>query len=118
MIQFYLQVSDTVFKEWNGIVFNRQMFQFCKDEVYFAGFLVGKDYVKPAPKILDSIKSFPVPKSISDIRGWFGLLNQVSPVFASRPLMQPFREMLNRHLRANRFIGMIILLLCLRNSRL
>ena len=78
----------------NGIVFNREKFQFCKDEVEFAGFLIGKDYVKPAPKILESIQNFPVPKTISDIRGWFGLVNQVSPFFASRPVMQPFRELL------------------------
>ena len=78
----------------NGIVFNQEKFQFCRDEVEFAGFLIGKDYVKPAPKILESIKSFPVPKTISDIRGWFGLVNQVSPFFASRPVMQPFRELL------------------------
>ena len=78
----------------NGIVFNREKFQFCRDEVEFAGFLIGKDYVKPAPKILDSIREFPVPKNLADIRGWFGLVNQVAPFFASRPVMQPFRELL------------------------
>ena len=72
----------------NGIIFNKEKFQFCKDEVEFAGFLIGKDYVKPSPKILESIKNFPVPKTISDIRGWFGLVNQVSPFFASRPVMR------------------------------
>ena len=36
----------------NGVVFN---LQFCQDEVEFAGFLIGPDYVKPAPKILNSI---------------------------------------------------------------
>ena len=78
----------------NGVVFNKDKFQFCKDEVEFAGFLIGKDYVKPAPKILESIRNFPVPKTISEIRGWFGLVNQVSPFFASRPVMEPFRELL------------------------
>ena len=78
----------------NGIVFNPTKFQFCQDEVDFAGFTIGRDSVKPAPKIMDSIRSFPVPKTISDIRGWFGLVNQVAPFFASRPVMQPFRELL------------------------
>ena len=78
----------------NGIVFNEVKFQFCMDEVEFAGFSIGKDYVKPSPKILESINNFPVPKTIADIRGWFGLINQVSPFFASRPVMQPFRELL------------------------
>ena len=61
----------------NGIVFNPSKFQFCLDVVDFAGFTIGPDYVRPAPKIMDSIKTFPVPKNISDIRGWFGLVNQV-----------------------------------------
>ena len=34
------------------------------------------------------------PSNISDICGWFGLVNQVAPFFASRPVMQPFRELL------------------------
>ena len=78
----------------NGIVFNPSKFQFSRDEVDYAGFTIGKDSVKPAPKILETISSFPVPKNISDVRGWFGLINQVSPFLASRPVMQPFRELL------------------------
>ena len=45
-------------------------------------------------KILESISDFPVPKTISDIRGWFGLVNQVAPFFANRRVMEPFRELL------------------------
>ena len=71
----------------NGIVFNPTKFQFCKDEVEYAGFMIGPNHVKPAPKILNSIQDFPV-------RGWFGLVNQIAPLFASRAVMQPFRELL------------------------
>ena len=78
----------------NGIVFNQKKFAFCKDVVEFAGFIIGTDSVKPAPKIMEGIMNFPVPKNISDVRGWFGLVNQVAPFFASRPVMQPFRELL------------------------
>ena len=78
----------------NGIVFNPTKFQFCQEEVDFAGFTIGPNFVKPAPKILESIRTFPIPKNISDVRGWFGLVNQVAPFFASRPVMQPFRELL------------------------
>ena len=56
------------------MAFNQKKFQFCKNEVEFAGFIIGENDVRPAPKILDSIQSFPVPKNISDIRGWFGLI--------------------------------------------
>ena len=56
--------------------------------------MIGSEHVKPAPKILNSIRDFPVPKNISDVRGWFGLVNQVAPFFESRAVMQPFRELL------------------------
>ena len=78
----------------NGIVFNPDKFVFARETVEFAGFEVGKNHIKPAKKIIDNIMAFPVPKTISDVRGWFGLVNQVAPFFASRPIMQPFREML------------------------
>ena len=78
----------------NGIVFNQKKFCFAREEAEFAGFLISKDEVKPSQKILESISDFPVPKTISDIRGWFGLVNQVAPFFANRRVMEPFRELL------------------------
>ena len=78
----------------NGIVFNEKKFQFSRDEVDFAGFIIGSDEVRPSEKILESIRDFPIPKNISDVRGWFGLVNQVAPFFANRPVMEPFRELL------------------------
>ena len=78
----------------NGVVINKKKFQFCRDEVEFAGFSIGTNTVKPSEKILESIKDFPVPKNISDVRGWFGLVNQVAPFFANHPVMEPFRELL------------------------
>ena len=78
----------------NGIVFNREKFCFSREEVEFAGFLITNGEIKPSPKILASISDFPVPKTISDIRGWFGLVNQVAPFFANRRVMEPFRELL------------------------
>ena len=78
----------------NGIVFNKEKFVFCNKEVEFAGFVISEDEVKPSPKIMENITNFPVPKTISDIRGWFGLVNQVAPFFANRRVMEPFRELL------------------------
>ena len=78
----------------NGIIFNPKKFVFCQLEVEYAGFMVGEHSVKPNNKMIKSIQEFPEPKNISDIRGWFGLVNQVSPFFAARPVMQPFRELL------------------------
>ena len=44
--------------------------------------------------ILESIADFTVPKIISDIRGWFGFVNQVASFFANRRVMELFREFL------------------------
>ena len=73
---------------------NPKKFEFCKKELEFAGFVVGDGNVRPAKKTLQSIADFPVPKTITDVRGWFGLINQVSPFYATRPVLMPFRELL------------------------
>ena len=79
----------------NGVVANQDKLQFCKRDVKFAGFHVGEDDIKPLPKYLDSIRDFPLPKNISDIRSWFGLVNQVSNYAQLRDIMEPFKPFLS-----------------------
>ena len=81
----------------NGVIFNPKKFVFCKKEVEFAGFLVTNDGIKPSPRIMDAIRKFPTPKSLTDVRSWFGLVNQVSFAFAQTELMLPFRELLKHN---------------------
>ena len=57
---------------------NPAKFQFAERSVDFAGFRVSDSTKEPLPKYLDAIKDFPSPTSITDIRSWFGLVNQVS----------------------------------------
>ena len=57
----------------NGIIFNPDKLQFARKSVDFAGFRVGESSVEPLPKYIDAIRDFPTPKSITDIRSWFGL---------------------------------------------
>ena len=92
--QFYHTCRYLTLCSRNGIVFNKKKFCFAREEVEFAGFLITKDEVKPCNKVLESIRDFPVPKTITDIRGWFGLVNQVAPFYANRKVMEPFRELL------------------------
>ena len=61
---------------------NPKKFQFCQEEVEFAGFLLTPTMVKPLPKYIDSIRNFPRPANITDIRAWFDLVNR-SPTTAS-----------------------------------
>ena len=50
--------------------------------------------VSPCRQYLQAILDFPKPQNITDIRSWFGLLNQVSYAFSMTSKMQPFRALL------------------------
>ena len=78
-----------------GMVVNPEKFQFGEDTVDFAGFRISPDTVEPLPKYLVSIANFPTPKDISDLRSWFGLVNQVSHYAQLRESMAPFRKFLS-----------------------
>ena len=78
-----------------GVVLKPEKFQFCRREVDFAGFRITEKSIEPLPKYIDAIRSFPIPQSITDIRSWFGLVNQVSNYAQLRDLMTPFRPFLS-----------------------
>ncbi len=77
----------------NGIVFNPEKFKFARDEVEFAGFEVTKDGYRPADHIIDGIRDFPTPKNATDVKSWFGLVQQVAFTFSECSIMDPFREL-------------------------
>ena len=79
-----------------GIVFNREKFKFSREVVEFAGFEVTMEGYRPAPSILAAIREFPTPKNITDVRSWFGLVNQVAYSFSQSNIMEPFREALKK----------------------
>ena len=78
----------------HGITLNPQKFAFAKTTVEFAGFEVTPTTVRPCSQFIDAILQFPVPKNITDVRSWFGLVNQVSYAFATADRMFPFRNLL------------------------
>ena len=84
-----------------GMVFSPKKFQFAREEVEYAGFVVGKDSVRPTPQYIQNILDFPTPKNISDVRSWFGLVNQVAYCFSKGTTMAPFRELLKP---SNKFV--------------
>ena len=79
----------------NGIVLNPEKFQFSQRQVDFAGFRIKETEIEPLPKYLDAIRNFPTPISITDIRSWFGLVNQVSHHTQLRDTLEPFRQFLS-----------------------
>ena len=78
-----------------GCTFDPEKFQFGEKEVDFLGFRVTNTGVQPTQSFIDSIMSFPTPRSITDIRSWFGAVNQISYAFAAAPVMAPFRHLLS-----------------------
>lgn len=78
----------------NGITLNPDKFHFAEDEVEFAGFEITNSEVKPCKKYIRAIADFPVPTGITDIRAWFGLVNQVAFAFSMTSRMAPFRALL------------------------
>ena len=72
----------------------RPKFVFAADEVEFAGFSITPSAVKPSRRFYEAILGFPTPKNITDIRSWFGLINQVSYAFSMTKRMEPFRQYL------------------------
>ncbi len=78
----------------NGITLNPEKFVFALDTVQFAGFEIGLTTVKPARKFTKAIAEFPIPTSTTDVRSWFGLVNQVAYTFSRADTMAPFRDLL------------------------
>ena len=79
----------------HGIVLNGDKFQFFEKVVDFAGFRISEQKVEPLPKYLESISTFPTPKNISDVRSWFGLVNQVAHYAQLRDMVAPLKPLLS-----------------------
>ena len=78
----------------NGIVLHPGKFQFAQEMVEFAGFDIDLTEVRPSRKYVDTIKNFPQPKTLTDMRSFFGLVPQVAFAFYMSDEMLPFRDML------------------------
>ena len=75
-----------------GCIFNPSKFQFAKEEVTFLGFEISKNGLGPTDGFIENIPSFPIPQSLSEVRFWFGTINQISYTFATTAVMLPFRQ--------------------------
>lgn len=61
-----------------GISLNREKFKFCQSKVPFAGFILTSDGYTISDEITDAISCFPTPSSRTDLRSFFGLVNQLA----------------------------------------
>ena len=78
----------------HGIILKPSKFSFVQDAVEFAGLDITLDSVRPCHRLIQEIMEFPTPTNITDIRSWFGVVNQVSYAFSVAEKMLPFRQVL------------------------
>ena len=82
-------------KEKN-ISLNREKFRFCQTEVPFAGFILTSDGYSISNDITAAISNFPTPSSLTDLRSFFGLMNQLaSSTSQIANILTPLRPLLS-----------------------
>lgn len=81
-----------------GITLKPEKFMFCQREVEFVGFHLGWEEYRPTEDRLAAIRNFSMPAqpTITDVRSWFGFVNQLAPFLATAPIMAPFRDLLKK----------------------
>ena len=79
----------------NGVTLNPKKFLFCRRKLDFAGYTLDWDSFYPSSDTVDAIAKFPMPNppTVTDIKAWFGLVNQTTPFYASSKVMEPFRDL-------------------------
>ena len=72
-----LVAYDWLFRvnEKNGVLLNPEKLQLPQKEIDFSGFTVTIFEIKPQEKFKSEIRDFPIPKSLTDVRSWFGLMH-------------------------------------------
>ncbi len=77
-----------------GIAFSPSKFQFAQKEVEYVGFRIHPGGIHVADKIIRSLRDFPRPKTLTDMRSFMGLAEQTAPFLAKATELHPFRELL------------------------
>ena len=81
----------------NNVSLNKDKFDFAEAHADYCGYHVTSQGIEADPKKLEAIRNFPSPKNITDLRSFFGLVNQLgdfsSEIACSadtlRPLLSP-----------------------------
>ena len=88
------QIPHTCGAEWSGV--KQKKFKFAKEQTEFAGFKVGKGEIKPLDEHVDAIRNFPIPGTLTDLRSFFVMAEQVSYAFPIKEPLNTFRELLKK----------------------
>ena len=84
----------------NGITLHPDKFQFAEEEISYVGYTVSKDGVSVDKHKIDAISSFPRPQNLTDLKSFFGLINQLSSFSKEiSKLSSPLRELLKKDVK-------------------
>jgi hypothetical protein len=61
----------------HGITLNPKKFNFAKNDVNFVGYRVSENGIAADPEKIEAISKFPIPTNITELRSFFGLVNQL-----------------------------------------
>ena len=87
-----------------GVILNSNKFRFFTRKAMFASFQLGDGAIKPLEKHVTVICDFPEPKSLTDMRSFFALCEQVSYAYTIKEQLKPFHELVKT--KEKNFIGM------------
>ena len=60
------------------ISLHKEKFKFCETAVTFAGYQISQEGYKIADELLTALRDFPLPTNLTDLRSFFGLVNQLA----------------------------------------
>ena len=82
----------------HGITLKRTKSQVAVTEVDFDGFHLSRTGIQTSPDLLKSIRDFPRPGNLTDLRSWFGLVNQLGNFSKElTAIMSPLRPLLSKN---------------------
>ena len=81
----------------HGVTLKKAKSQFAVTEVDFGGFRLSTTGIQTSPDLLKSIRGFPRPRNLTDLRSWFGLVNQLGNFSKElTEIMVPFHPLLTQ----------------------
>ena len=74
-VKEHLETLEFVFNKMreNNIKLKMSKCKFMQTEVEFLGHVIGHNYVKPSPRLVESVSKFPIPTNVRKIREFLGL---------------------------------------------
>jgi RNase H-like domain found in reverse transcriptase/Reverse transcriptase (RNA-dependent DNA polymerase) len=59
----------------SGLILNKNKCKFMKKEVKLLGSIISEGLVKPGPEKINSIKNYPLPRTVKELRSFLGIAN-------------------------------------------